>query len=85
MKRFRRISTAALATLAVACSARKAADKADAGGVAAPEPSTLKIHAAPTAGVPQLGIIAFEVPIYQKADKASAKIGTLRLGAIINR
>ena len=85
MKRLRRISTAALATLAVACSAGKAADKADAGGVAAPEPSTLKIHAAPTAGVPQLGIIAFEVPIYQKADKASAKIGTLRLGAIINR
>ena len=67
----------------VACSKSKAAT-VDAG-VPAPESSTLKVHAAPKAGVPQLGAIAFEVPIFQKADKSSPKIGSLRLGAIVGR
>ncbi len=70
--------------LVLACSSKRS-DNADAGALMAPEPTTLKPHAAPKAGVPQLGAIAFEVPVYEKASKTSTKIGVLRLGAIVNR
>ncbi len=85
MKRLGLASFACALACVLACNSRKAATQTDAGDVAAPEPSTLKIHAAPKAGVPQLGAIAFEVPVYQKADKSSPKIGLLRLGTIVGR
>ena len=71
--------------LVLGCSSKKSSNDADAGVTVAPEPTTLKPHAAPKAGVPQLGAIAFEVPIYEKPNKTSTKIGLLRLGAIVGR